>query len=357
MSTPTGTIPYERQSDPQAGRTCGAACLSMVYRSFGKDVSQAEIWPAISKLNQFGSLASTTHLMTQDALNRGLAAVAIQARHPLQALKLCHEAGLRAILNHRLQPDVATGHYTVMLDLDDSSVVLHDPYYGPSQRVTHAELAALWQPRFPNAEIVGNVLIAIAADPPPMPACQFCHTVIALSSDCPRCKKAIGLRPGAVLGCINPRCIARMWNYVCCPACDFMLDAGAQPVEAGNKDASSPGTAAQAGAIEPASLNRMFAEIDKFCSQIQSIPGAAKHAELQQQLQALKGTKAAVMQSLAAAAVYVQTHKDQLAAFAQAANARGEAHRKKMEALNAPPTPLDGTALGRALLKNLGFIA
>lgn len=327
----------------------------MVYRSFGKDVPQAEIWPAISKLNQFGSLASTTHLMIQDALNRGFAAVAIQARHPLQALKLCHEAGIRAILNHRLQPDVATGHYTVMLDLDDSSVVLHDPYYGPSQRVTHAELAALWQPRFPNAEIVGNVLIAIAADPPPMPACQFCHTVIPLSSECPRCKKAVGLRPGAVLGCINPRCIARMWNYVCCPACDFMLDASAQPAD-GTADSASPDAATRDAAIEPATLNRMFAEIEKFCSQIQSMPGAAKHAELQQQLEALKETKTAVMQALATAAVHVQTHKDQLAAFAQAANERGEAHRKKMEALNAPPTPLDGTALGRALLKNLGFI-
>lgn len=350
-----GTIPYERQSDPEAGRTCGAACLSMVYRSFGKDVPQTEIWPAISKPNQFGSLASTTHLMTQDVLNRGLSAVAIQARHPLQALRLCHEGKIRAILNHRLQPDVGTGHYTVMVDLDDNSVVLHDPYFGPSQRVSAAELNALWQPRFPNAEIVGNVLIAIASDPPPPPACQFCHTVIPLSAVCPRCRKPINLRPAAVLGCINPRCIARMWNYICCPACDFMLDASAQPAD-GTGDAASADAAPRDAAVEPATLNRMFAEIDKFCSQIQSMPGAGKHVELQQQLEALKGTRTAVMQALATAAVHVQTHKDQLAAFLQAANARGEEQRKKMSEVNAPATPLDGNALGRALLKDLGFI-
>ena len=37
----TTIIPYERQSDPRTNRDCGAACLSMVYRSFGKDVAQA----------------------------------------------------------------------------------------------------------------------------------------------------------------------------------------------------------------------------------------------------------------------------------------------------------------------------
>src|SRR5579871_1492680 len=155
--TPSGTIPYEKQSDMPAGRTCGAACLSMVYRSFGKEVLQAEIWPAISKPNQFGSLASTTHLMTQDALSRGFAAVAIQAKHPVQALRLCQEAKIRAILNHRLRPDAGTGHYTVMVGFDDTGVTLHDPDRGPSCRVPHAELEALWQPRVPNSEILGNV--------------------------------------------------------------------------------------------------------------------------------------------------------------------------------------------------------
>ena len=32
-----------------------------------------------------------------------------------------------------------------------------------------------------------------------------------------------------------------------------------------------------------------------------------------------------------------------------------EAHRKRMEELNRPSPPLDGNALGRALLKSLGF--
>src|ERR1700722_14733148 len=101
MSASYSAIPFEKQSDPETTRMCGAACLSMVYRSFGKEVPQAEIWPAISKPNRFGGVSSITHLMAQDAINRGFSAVAIQARHPLQVLRLCRETGTRAILNHR----------------------------------------------------------------------------------------------------------------------------------------------------------------------------------------------------------------------------------------------------------------
>src|SRR5664279_3731447 len=103
-------IPYQKQIDMQSSRTCGAACLSMVYHSFGKEVPQAEIWPGISRENRFGSLASTTHLMARDAVIRGHAAVAFQARHPLQVLRLCREGKVRAILNHRLKSDSEAGH-------------------------------------------------------------------------------------------------------------------------------------------------------------------------------------------------------------------------------------------------------
>jgi len=359
MTAPRATIPYEGQADPQISRMCGAACLSMVYRSFGKEVAQAEIWPAIARQNQFGSLASSTYLMAQDALSRGLAAVAIQARHPLQALRLCHEGGIRAILNHRLQPDAATGHYTVMVDLDNNSVVVHDPYFGPSRRLSQAELVGLWQPHLANSEIVGNVLIAIAADPLPVPACQFCHTPTQPSMECPRCRKPIGLRPAAVLGCMNQDCIARMWSYICCPSCDFMWAGGSQTAQATGSPAAaggpSPGALAADEATEPASLYQMFEALDKFVDHVNSMPGAANHAELQQQLQKLTGSKAALKLGLAKAAVHGKTHRDQLAAFVQAAKQRGEDHRKKLEELNSPSPPLDGDALGRALLKNLGF--
>jgi hypothetical protein len=86
----------------------------------------------------------------------------------------------------------------------------------------------------------------------------------------------------------------------------------------------------------------MFEALDKF-------------VELQQQLQILTGSKAAGKVALAEAAVHSRVHCDQLAAFVQAAKEREEALRKRKEELNPPSTPLDGAALARALVKNLGF--
>ena len=288
MSPAEAASPYERQSDPQSSRSCGAACLSMVYRSLGKPVAQDKIWPAISKPNQFGSLASTTHLMVRDALNQGFAAIAVQARHPLQVLRLCREFGIRGIVNHRLQRDVPTGHYSVLVDVDERTVLLHDPFTGPSRRLSHAELLELWQPQAGKSEILGNVLIGIATEPPPAAPCQFCHTPMLPKIECPRCKQTVGLEPGALLGCLNNTCIARMWNYAGCPSCDYMWSFSLQPQEegvpgslTGAAASAAPSPAAQPSPTpeDPLDLNHVFGELDKFCAALLSIPAAQNHPD------------------------------------------------------------------------------
>jgi hypothetical protein len=367
MSTAEAAIPYEKQSDPHANRTCGAACLSMVYRSFGKEVAQAEIWPVIAKENRFGSLASTTHLMVKDALGRGLSAVAIQARNPLQVLRLCRESGFRAIINHRLNQQSPAGHFTVLVNIDEANVVLHDPLLGPSRRLSHAALLELWQPRFPNSEIVGNILIGIAAKPPAPSTCELCRTPLPSNVDCPNCGKLIGLQPGIVLGCMNNDCVARMWNYLCCPFCDYTWTFSLQGLPAGARASAvgpSPAAASPLSqgappvpAAEPAplSLDRLFVELDKFCNHILSLPAAANHPDIKRYLAAIATGKEELKQARAEALTHLKTHEERLAKLAGEAKLRQEAHRKKLEELNRPAPPLDGNALGHALLKNLGF--
>ncbi len=370
MSTAEATaIPYERQYDPKSSRTCGAACLNMVYRSFGKDVVQAQIWQVIAKQNRFGSLSSTTHLMAHDAMSRGFAALAIQARHPLQALRLCQQSGIRAILNHRLKQDVATGHYTVLVDMDDKNVVVHDPFYGPSRRLSHAELLELWQPRFPSSEIVGYVLIGVAAQPPAVPACQLCRTPIPSNVECPKCKKPVGLQPAALMGCMSGDCIARMWNYICCSSCDYTWTLSLQPPEAGvtasgfSDGASRPGRSApSAPAAQAASeeglwnLNQLFGELDKFCSHILSLPAAANHPEIKQQIDFITASKEKLKLAQAEEITNRKAHQEQLTELMLTSKQKEEAHRQRMEELARPSPPLDGNALGRALLKSLGLI-
>jgi len=350
MTAPLFSIPYEAQADPQINRGCGAACLSMVYRSFGKDVPQASIWPLIAKPNRFGSVASTTHLMALHALNQKLSAVVIQARHPLHVLRLCRDAGIRVILNHRLQPGVAAGHYSVLVDLDAKEVVLHDPFLGASRRISHAELTALWQPSSTNSEIVGNTLIAIAADPIAIPECEFCHTAIPAKVDCPRCAKAVALSPAAVLGCLRDGCIARMWNYVCCPSCDFLFN------EAGQSAPDSTGPAGKKSTLpEPPNLDKVIAEVERFCAQILSMPGVANHPDVKAQIDFMRLNAEKLKPAQAEELAGMKAHSDRLTNFARESHEKVEAHKKKVEDLNTPPPPLDGDALGAALLKTLGF--
>lgn len=367
MSAAETAIPYQMQSDPHGSRACGAACLSMVYRSYGHEVPQATIWPLIAKQNKLGSLASTTHLMARDALGRGFSAVAVQTRHPVQTLRLCHESGIRAIINYRLRHNSPAGHFAVLVNIDDTNVSLHDPFFGPSRGLSHAELLELWQPGFPNAEITGNVLIGIADKPSGLTSCQFCRASIPSEIECPKCKNPVRLQPTALLGCMGDACIARMWDYICCPSCDYLWDSNhqPQPVEASvaSPGASGPGAsssqpAGPKGAPSPATeldINKLFGEIDRFCNHILGIPTAANHPEIKKQLDFIAASKEKFALAHAELTANRAARLAELEALAKAAKEQQDAQRKKMEELNHPSPPLDGNALGHALLKNLGF--
>ena len=344
MSPAQTAIPYEKQFDT-APRACGAACLAMVYRSLGQAVSQDEIWPAIAKPNRAGSVSSTTYLMVRDALTRGFHAVAIQARHPLQALRICRHQRLRAILNHRVRRDSPAGHYSVLVQIDEQNVVLHDPLLGPSRRLAFSELLELWLPAFPNSEIAGNVLIAVsAAQANPQAACAVCGSPITPAVDCPRCGKAVALEPAAVLGCSKDACIGRMWNSVCCPWCDAMWSPGRS-------------AAADENAVSGPNLDQFYAAIGRFRDQVLSIPAAAAHPDVINQLDFITASKEKFQLAYAEQLAHISMRRAQLSAMAEEADRKAEVQRKMLEDMAKPAPPLDGNALGRALLKNLGFIA
>jgi hypothetical protein len=352
MSSAAKAIPYEKQSEALTGRACGAACLSMVYRSLGMEVAQDEIWPAIAKENHLGQVSSTTYLMARDALNRGFSAVAIQAQQPLHALRVCRAAGICAILNHRVRRDSAAGHYTVLVDIDDKKVVVHDPLLGAGRSVSHAELMELWLPRGANSEIAGAVLIAICGpELAPVTDCKFCRTPIPLRVDCPQCQKPTNLHPAAVLGCINLGCVARLWNWVCCPSCDyaFTFHAGAKPAAAPKAATPPP----DAKAIPQVDVAKLFAEIDKFTALLQSVPAAANHPEVKKQLEFIASGKeqfkAAYEKEVARRAALV----DQLTQVQEKHEQEKAAQLRKAEELNNPLAPIDGDALARALLSNV----
>lgn len=355
-------IPFQKQLDLEGSRTCGAACLSMVYEALGKKVPQDEIWPKIAKSNNLGRLASTTYLMAQDACLRGFAALAIQAKYPLHSLRALQEQGVLVIINHRLRKDDPAGHYSVVAKIDSEKVVLHDPLLGPDQVYVPAELFDLWQPAMGANEIVGGMLIGIAADPPIAQDCRFCHTPFPLGVRCPRCGKPVPLRPQSVLGCLNDQCIARAWNAICCPSCDHMWGFSANPP--GEKKETPDFQATQSFSLkdlnlgpadpDPLHLGPVTAGMDRIFQFINAMPTVAAHPLVKQQLELIAAQRLDLQKAA----------QDEIARrnAAREERKRAEAEKKaKEKAAGGPAAPadpkarLDAEELGRALLENLGF--
>lgn len=107
MAISPSMIPYERQANE---RMCGAAALTMVYRSLKIRAAQSEVWPNVSRPNSLGETCAHTHLLAQDAQLRGLGAVVMEVRRPLEALDWCRQDDLRVILNHRSNATTWRGH-------------------------------------------------------------------------------------------------------------------------------------------------------------------------------------------------------------------------------------------------------
>jgi hypothetical protein len=102
-------------------------------------------------------------------------------------------------------------------------------------------------------------------------------------------------------------------------------------------------------------LSHVLGEVDKFCSALLSIPAAANHPDVRRQMDFITAAKEKLKLAQVEQAASINAVQEKVAAMGQLAQQRAEAHRKRMQELNTPAPPLDGDALGRALLKNLGF--
>jgi len=220
---PSFAIPYQPQAVGTPDHMCGAAALAMVYASLGVRCAQEEIWPAIRQPSARGAWTTRTHRLARHAVERGFAALVVQAGQPWTALARCWEHEVRVIVNHRVRRDSRLGHFSVLAGIGPQEVLLHDPQFGPAQRHSRPAFLQLWLPTAGQSEIAGNVLVAIGrgeASRRASASCTTCGTAIPAAIPCAGCGEAIGLAPAAALGCLRPDCPARIWRYLFCPACD-----------------------------------------------------------------------------------------------------------------------------------------
>jgi hypothetical protein len=347
-------IPFERQSDSTSNRMCGAAALTMVLHAYGLKGTQAELWPKVSKPNASGQLTSRSFLIAREAHKHGLSALVIQARNPLKALELCHQQALPVVLNHRLNMDSPAGHYSVLVGMGQDHALVHDPQIGPTRRLPFLDLLKLWRPRGNGSEITGNVLIAFAQSPPPAPPCSQCGAEIPASFACPGCKEQIALQPGDILGCIKDDCSGRLWKSFFCPSCDqevSSLSVNVQPQAASTSADKKEGDQEPAVDLDVApQMEQAFGMMDALCAGVLASPQAMANPMIKQLVEQLQAKKAEFL-------TMEISQPPPLSYFQELADAPlppipipGE----PPEVIEAPK-PIDGQALGRQLLGELGL--
>lgn len=167
-------IPYERQIQRPGERTCGAAVLSMLYRSFGVSVNQVTVWEELRQYSSDRTRARTCHL-TRHLLEHGFSAVAARLREP-ETFVFGDFPSVRMIVVHRIRRESDKGHFSLFVgvDRDRRTVFLHDPQVGPHREIDVGELLELWTPPSPGCEITRNIVVIVSAAQSGPTECRKC---------------------------------------------------------------------------------------------------------------------------------------------------------------------------------------
>ena len=108
--------------------------------------------------------------------------------------------------------------------------------------------------------------------------------------------------------------------------------------------------------LELPDLDAAFAKVDAFTSELMRIPGVAEHPDVKTQIDFINLSKDQARVALAETLATLKGRFERATSAEETVNKKVEEHKKqKLAEVNAPLEPLDGNALGQALLKNLGF--
>lgn len=160
--TPARDIPFVRQSKPNS---CGAACLTMVYKHYGLSVTEKQVFKDVVGLDARGGKNCRTYLMCQDAIRRGFIATAFYANNCRDTIKTCRNNDIELLVMFHQLPRSLCAHYCVVNNILPGTVLLKDPHSNNKNDriIAYRELADLaLTTGIPGDDICGNnTMIAI----------------------------------------------------------------------------------------------------------------------------------------------------------------------------------------------------
>lgn len=161
MLIQTLSVPYISQSN---NFSCGAAVLAMIYAFYGISRKENEIWEENKKPRNLQSgFYITTKDLIYDAKNFGLKET--HGIMPLNDLELVKtniikiiKSKLPIIACKQFSDDCRLGHFVVIIGINDSNIIYHDPYNdGKKRKLKLKKFIKEWLPA--NEEVTGGVFL------------------------------------------------------------------------------------------------------------------------------------------------------------------------------------------------------
>lgn len=216
-------MPFIAQLQPGS---CGAAVLAMVLAKYDQPVSVEDIASELISSGPDGQPRIKTFQLAAYARRQGLLTTIARLEQPWKALYECQRANISVVINHRLDFDKPTGHFSVMTHFDSiaGEIRLNDPQRGPDTKWSLEEMTNLWSPLVPNSQISGYV--GVFCMPRPLGgvpgACAKCNSADVNPEvfKCEKCNSLFEPLEHHILGCMMPDCPDRLWQEIFCPECD-----------------------------------------------------------------------------------------------------------------------------------------
>jgi ABC-type bacteriocin/lantibiotic exporter with double-glycine peptidase domain len=131
----------------QSRAMCGPACLKIVFRFFGNDVSERPIAKACRTSSNTGTTGSN---LVKAAQRFGFDAELVD-RSDFRTMAKWLRMGVPVIVDwmstitpERGRAPMACGHYSVVCGLDSEYIVLQDPAIGRRRRVSRSSFLSVW---------------------------------------------------------------------------------------------------------------------------------------------------------------------------------------------------------------------
>ncbi|MCL2638717.1 MAG: C39 family peptidase [Oscillospiraceae bacterium] len=132
---------YQKQ---ETDSWCGPTCLSMIYESFGKELSQRNIMQEIL-LADIENYTTNISQLVKHVEKNGLLSRGVVTREPLALLEWSGKNNIILIVLHKTEKDDSNKlHYSIFDKLEDDKYYAVDPYYDDFFPKEINEMLELW---------------------------------------------------------------------------------------------------------------------------------------------------------------------------------------------------------------------